>query len=150
MKKRNRTDFIVIHASATKTTMDIGAAEIRKWHTSPDKNDPSKPWQDIGYHYVIRRDGTLEDGRDLNTVGSHVAGYNSRSVGICLVGGVSDTGRSENNFTKEQFQTLETLVKKLTKVWPHAIVQGHRDFPNVKKDCPCFDVRDWWDNVSDN
>lgn len=140
MKQRNRTDFIAIHCSATKPGMNIGASEIRQWHKD-------KGWEDIGYHYVIRRDGTLENGRDLNAVGAHVAGFNSRSVGICLVGGISDLGHSENNFTKEQFQTLETLVKKLTKVWPHAIVQGHRDFPNVKKDCPCFDVRDWWDDV---
>lgn len=138
MKQRNRTDFIVIHCSATKPGMDIGADEIRQWHKD-------KGWEDIGYHYVIRRNGTLEDGRDLNSVGAHVAGFNSRSVGICLVGGVGDLGHSENNFTKEQLQTLRDIVKRLLMVWPNAIVQGHRDFPNVAKDCPCFDVKEWWD-----
>lgn len=142
MKQRNRTDFIVVHCSATKPTMDIGAKEIRQWHLDKD-------WLDIGYHYVIRRDGTLENGRDLMAAGAHVAGFNSRSVGICLVGGVSNTGRSENNFTKAQFDTLEDIVRRLKLVWPQAIVQGHRDFPNVKKDCPCFDVESWWDDVTD-
>lgn len=142
MKKRNFTHFIAIHCSATKPGMDIGADEIRQWHKDSG-------WEDIGYHYVIRRNGTLEDGRELNAVGAHVAGFNSRSVGICLVGGVGDLGRAEDNFKPAQMQTLEKLVKQLKKIWPDAIVQGHRDFPNVAKDCPSFDVESWWDDVTD-
>ena len=137
MSKRNRTDFIVLHCSATKPSADIGAAEIRQWHKD-------KGWSDIGYHDVIRRNGTRERGRDINEIGAHVAGYNSRSVGICLVGGVSDKGHSENNFTKAQMDTLQKIVFEYKKMWPNAVVQGHRDFPGVAKDCPCFNVKEWW------
>lgn len=140
MKKRHRTDFIVVHCSATSASMDIGAEEIRRWHRE-------RNFIDIGYHYVIRRDGSIESGRDLYVPGAHVSGFNSRSVGICLVGGSSGNGRSENNFTPAQFAALEKIIKDLAKIWPDAIVQGHRDFPNVVKDCPSFDVREWWNDV---
>ena len=75
--------LLVIHCSATPVTMDIGVKEIREWHTSDPRN-----WSDIGYHYVIRLDGTLERARPLYKSGAHARGYNSNSIGICIVGGV--------------------------------------------------------------
>jgi N-acetylmuramoyl-L-alanine amidase len=137
MAKRKQTDYIVIHCSATKPSMDIGTAEIRKWHKD-------KGWSDIGYHAVIRRNGIREQGRNLDEIGAHVSGFNSLSVGICLVGGISEKGLPENNFTKAQFSTLKKIVSEYKKLWPTAIVQGHRDFPGVYKECPCFDAIDWW------
>ena len=85
-KGRSSTKYIVIHCAATKPSMDIGAAEIRKWHTDPPRN-----WDDIGYHYVVRRSGTIEKpmlevGRYLEIPGAHVANHNHESIGICLVG----------------------------------------------------------------
>lgn len=141
---RHRTDFIVVHCSATPPGLDIGRLEIDQWHKD-------KGWNGIGYHGVIRRDGTWEKGRDVNAVGAHVKNYNSRSIGICLVGGVDGVGgKSVNNFTRDQMVMLELRVKDFKDMYPDAIVQGHRDFPNVKKDCPCFDVKSWWDSVKDN
>ncbi len=142
MARRKRTDFIAIHCSATRPSMDIGAATIRRWHTG-------KGWKDIGYAWVIRRNGKVERGRNEDVAGSHVRGYNSRSVGICMVGGVKEDGKTpENNFTRAQWASLEREVKRMKAKWPAAKVQGHRDFPKVAKACPCFDAIDWWAKVS--
>ncbi len=137
MTPRKTTNWIAVHCSATRPSLDIGVKEIRQWH----KN---QGWQDIGYHYVIRRDGKVEKGRAENLVGSHVAGYNAVSVGVCLVGGVSQKDiKPENNFTKEQFASLKTLLKTLSEKYKGAKIRGHRDFPKVSKACPSFDAIVW-------
>lgn len=138
MKERTRTDYIVVHCSATRANQDIGKADIDRWHRA-------KGWFGIGYHFVIRRDGTVETGRPVNTPGAHVAGYNHNSVGICMVGGVdaNDITKAENNFTPAQFASLASLLRDLKKKYPKAVIQGHRDFPSVAKACPSFDVRKW-------
>jgi N-acetylmuramoyl-L-alanine amidase len=140
-KTRGATDFIVIHCAQTTPEMDTRAADIRRWHVQENG------WADIGYHLVIGRDGKLEAGRPLHTIGAHVAGYNNRSVGICLAGGCDEQKREQNNFTPEQWATLRTVVLLLKMLWPEAVVQGHRDFPNVAKYCPSFDVKPWWAEI---
>ena len=134
---RSSTEFIVVHCSATPDTMDIGAETIRRWHKE-------KNFRDIGYQYVIRRDGTIEPGRDLDAVGAHVKGFNNVSVGICLIGGVTEDGKPVDNFTKAQLLSLKIIVSAMKFIYPYAVVQGHRDFPAAKKACPCFDVKEWW------
>lgn len=129
-------EFIAVHASATPPSMDIGVDDIRRWHLK-------RGWLDIGYHYVIRRDGTLEEGRDLSTPGAHVAGYNDKAIGICLVGGSAegDVNTAEANYTFAQYKTLKSLLDYLKDYFPNAIIQGHRDFPGVTKACPSFNVK---------
>ena len=141
-KPRERTDFIAVHCSATGPKADIGAKDIDKWHRA-------KGWACIGYHYVIRRNGTVEVGRDEKVIGAHVENWNSVSVGICMVGGVDadDINKAENNFTKEQFASLKKLLTDLKTRYPKAVIQGHRDFPEVKKACPSFDVKTWLKSV---
>lgn len=117
--------------------MDIGAAEIDRWHRG-------KGWQCIGYNYVIRRNGTIEEGREEDRIGAHVQIYNAVSIGICMVGGVAADGKTpEDNFTTEQFASLKSLVARLKTKYQNAVVQGHRDFPGVTKACPSFSVKDW-------
>ena len=137
-KNREKTDFIAIHCSATGPKQDFGAADIDKWHRA-------KGWKCIGYHYVIKRDGTVEEGREEETIGAHVENWNSVSLGICMVGGVSadDPKKAEANYTDAQWASLIALLRKLKVKYPKAHIQGHRDFPNVHKECPCFDVRAW-------
>ena len=141
-KPRERTDYIAIHCSATGPKADIGAKDIDKWHRA-------KGWACIGYHYVIRRNGTVEEGRDEKVIGAHVENWNSVSVGVCMVGGVDadDITKAENNFTKEQFASLKQLLVDLKTRYPKAKIQGHRDFPDVKKACPSFEVKDWLKSV---
>lgn len=132
-----RIDHIVIHCSATPPSQDIGADTIRQWHV--DGNG----WSDIGYHYVIRRSGVLETGRPMAKAGAHVRGHNEHSIGICVVGGTDESGKSEPNFTGEQWEHLRMVIDTLAHVYPEADLCGHRDFPDVAKDCPCFDVKHW-------
>jgi N-acetylmuramoyl-L-alanine amidase len=138
VKKIVSVDYIVIHCAATKPSMDIGVEEIDRWHRQ-------RGFFAVGYHKVIRRDGTIEDGRAIDVRGAHAKGFNSRSIGICLAGGVSqeNANKAENNFTDAQFDSLKYLIKHFTTKFPNAEVLGHRDLPNVNKDCPSFDVRKW-------
>lgn len=138
MAKRKETKYIAVHCAATPAGMDIGVKEIDRWHRT-------KGFLKIGYHFVIRRTGQIELGRDEDEIGAHVQGYNAVSIGVCLVGGVDadDVSKAENNFTKEQFSTLRTLLERLQIQYPDAEVLGHRDFPDVAKACPSFDVRAW-------
>ena len=128
---------VIIHCAATKPSMDIGASEIKKWHLD-------RGWKDIGYHYVIRRNGDIENGIAVALAGSHTKGHNANSIGICLVGGINDKGEPESNFTKAQWATLERLVRILKVDFPHATVHGHREF--AAKACPSFDVQEWLKN----
>ena len=139
---------IVIHCSATHSSMDIGAADIKKWHLD-------KGWSDIGYHYVIRRNGAIEEGRPVHIQGAHVKGHNASSIGVCIVGGVGEEPLFDNNFTATQIQVAKCLITTLR--YMHAIdpryVFGHRDLsPDRNGDgvvtpdewlklCPCLDVK---------
>lgn len=128
--------YLVVHCAATPPTMDIGAKEIDRWHRA-------NGWLCIGYHFVIRRDGTVENGRDLSMVGAHEPAVNRVSLGICMVGGVDADMKAENNFTPAQFESLKTLLAQLRHDGYNGEVIGHRDV-NPHKDCPSFDAKAWW------
>lgn len=134
-KQRTKTKYIVVHCSASQAKTDLSAADIRRMHMQ-------NGWMDIGYHFVIRRDGSVETGRPEGVVGSHVKGYNSESVGVCLVGGIDSKGRGEFNYTDAQMDALKGVLKALSAIHPEAEILGHRDL-DPKKECPCFDVRKW-------
>lgn len=131
---------IIIHCAATFPTMDIGVKEIRQWHMRDNG------WADIGYHFVIRRNGTVEQGRPVEQVGAHCKNYNAGSIGVCLVGGLEKqpdgTSLSKANYTEAQWASLRALVTSLMQDYPAATLHGHQDFAN--KACPCFDVAAWW------
>ena len=143
--KRTKTDTIVIHCSATQPSMDIGATKIREWHTKP--RPAGRGWRDIGYHGVIRRDGTFEKGRNLDQVGAHVRYHNDHSIGICMVGGVDASNKPESNFTKEQYETLRIKVKEWLREYPGCEVVGHHDLYDGKA-CPSFNAKEWWNGTT--
>ena len=128
------TEAIFVHCSATKAGMDIGLREIRQWHKE-------QGWLDVGYHFIIRRDGTLEEGRPIDVVGSHVKDWNSKSVGVCLVGGIDDKGKFAANFTPAQMQTLKEKLEDLKALYPQAVIKAHHDV--APKACPSFDLGRW-------
>ena len=115
-------------------------------------------WRDIGYHFVIRRDGTIESGRPLERTGAHVKGHNKDSIGICMEGGLNDKGKPKNNFIDKQFNSLKLLIDGFKFQFNINIenIKGHRDYsPDKNKDgvitknewlkeCPCFDVQRWY------
>ena len=126
---------VIIHCAATKPKMDIGAKEIKDWHLK-------RGWSDIGYHWVIRRDGKIETGRSSNLIGAHCKGQNSHNIGICLVGGIDEKGKPENNFTDEQWFSLIGFLKGLPLTYPNIEnITGHNEHSN--KACPSFDVQEW-------
>ncbi len=149
--RRQTTDTIVVHCSATKENQDIRAADIDEWHKA-------RGWSGIGYHLVICRDSIVEAGRPLDDQGAHVASHNKRTVGVCMVGGIDAQGRPEDNFTQDQYDALGTTIDFLLTMYPDCKVLGHRDLsPDLDGDgiieehewlkaCPCFDVRAWWGN----
>lgn len=124
---------VVIHAADTPADMDIGAAEINQWHLD-------RGWDGIGYHWVIRRDGTLEQGRSESTIGAHAYGHNQGSIGICMVGGMPDC-----NYTAAQWRCLEALVRDLLARYDCKVI-GHRDVS--EKPCPMFDAKAWAETLA--
>ena len=136
-KNRKETSLIVVHCAATRPSMDVGVREIRQWHKQ-------RGFFDIGYHFVIRRNGVIEDGRQQDQIGAPVEGHNSVSVGVCLVGGVPEGNPNgfEANFTEAQMVSLKALLGKLRKDYPNAAVVGHHDL-NPGKACPSFNVAKW-------
>jgi N-acetylmuramoyl-L-alanine amidase len=86
------------------------------------------------------RNGDIAQTRHLDEIGAHVLGHNNDSIGICYEGGLDAQGRPKDTRTPAQREVLKRLLLELNRRFPEAIILGHRDFPNVKKACPCFDA----------
>lgn len=148
MSARRPYTKIIVHCTDTPPEMDVGASEIRQWHTLPPPK--GRGWKDIGYNYVIRRDGTVELGRDtdrdgdtLDEIGAHAVGHNATAVGVVLVGGKPAKGRLGSNFTFRQLASLMQLIEDLREEIPTITeVVGHHDV-NKGKTCPNFDVKEF-------
>jgi len=117
---------IIIHCSATPNGKEYTAEDIHKWHLA-------RNWSGIGYHYVIKVNGTPEKGRPEFWQGAHAKGHNKDSIGICLIG--------TDKFSLEQWVTLKFYIKYLLKKYPDVKVIGHNEVSN--KTCPGFDVQEW-------
>lgn len=140
MRKINK---IILHCTATPEGHDYTVAQIRDWHVK------GNGWQDIGYHFVIYRDGSVHAGRPIEKIGAHTSGQNANSIGIVYVGGVEDRkdDKGRYNFPKDtrtaaQKAALVRLVNQLCVQYglnPKRDVYGHYEFAN--KPCPCFDVK---------
>ena len=136
MIKRELTDTIVIHCSATPPTMDIGVEKIREWHVKDNG------WDDVGYHHIITRDGTIEPARPEEMQCAHAPKVNHRSIAICMIGGSDANGMWSNNFTNEQWVTLKALLLNLTKKYEIKKIIGHYQVDD-KKECPSFKVPEY-------
>lgn len=130
-----RITSIAVHCTATPEGRPHTAADIRAWHKG-------QGWADIGYHFVIRLDGTIEAGRPLAQAGAHVVGHNTNSIGIVYVGGMTaDMKAAKDTRTPAQKCALISLLLTLRQRYPTAVIQGHRDYPKVAKACPSFDAK---------
>ena len=149
MTIRKRTDYIVLHVTATRPLTPAGVAEVTKMHKA-------RGFSTIGYHYIVRLNGKVEAGRPENQIGAHVQGFNSVSIGVSLEGGLSQTtGKPADTRTPAQIEALIDLLKDLTKRYPNARICGHRDLSPDRdgdgvvepyeylKECPCFDAIPW-------
>ena len=135
MDKREITDTIVIHCTQTPPNMDVDVAKVIEWHTQ-------RGFDTIGYHYLIKRDGTLQVGRDEDVVGAHAVAVNGTSIGIALAGGGTPEMGWEDNFAPIQFQTLKSIIIKLKNKYNIEKIIGHYQVDD-SKECPSFDVPKW-------
>ena len=127
-----KIDEIIVHCSATPKGKDFSVDDIRKWHKQ-------RGFCDAGYHFVVRIDGRIESGRPIAVAGAHCLGHNSRSIGVCYVGGCSEDGRTPaDTRTAAQRESLERFIAELCAQFPGASVHGHCEY--AAKACPCFDA----------
>jgi N-acetyl-anhydromuramyl-L-alanine amidase AmpD len=139
LKRSKRTiTEIIIHCTATPEGRDYTIYDIRKWHTDPPPK--GNGWSDIGYHYVVYRNGRQYEGRDVDIIGAHCKNHNAHSIGICYVGGTDAKGKPKDTRTLQQKAGLLTLLEELKKLYPNAKIYGHHDF-EPGKPCPCFDAK---------
>lgn len=125
--------LIIIHCSAVGPGQQSSAADIDRWHRQ-------RGWKNgCGYHYVIRRDGSIETGRPLEMVGAHSLNHNKHSIGICYEGGLDIHGRPADTRTEAQKAAMRQLLEQLHARFPKAITTGHNVF-NPMKACPCFNA----------
>lgn len=128
--------FITVHCSATPPEQDVHVADIRRWHKK-------RGWRDVGYHFVIRRNGDVELGRPLSQTGAHVKGHNKGNIGVYMVGGCNSEQQPEDNFTLAQRKALFGLVAALQEQFliSDENVKGHKDW-GVNKACPVVRLRE--------
>lgn len=143
--------YLIVHCSATKNDYNIGFKEINDMHKARGFRMYVPELEKTiycGYHKIIRRDANengeyIEDGRPLNIQGAQAKGYNSKSIGICLIGGVDDNIKPEAEYTIPQHIHLKKLLHELLEIFPNSKVIGHNQVAN--KWCPCFYAEKWWD-----
>lgn len=119
---RSKTDYIVLHHAEAVTCT---AQDVHSWHRA-------NGWTGIGYHFFVRKDGTIYRGRPINVVGAHVQGMNSCSVGICAEG---DYHTKEKTMPQAQKKSIIELCQYLKKnYYPNAKIVGHREIGD--SNCP--------------
>ena len=127
-----KVNTIIIHCTATPEGRDVTAADVDRWHRA-------RGFRSIGYHYLIRLDGTVERGRPESEIGAHTPGQNATSLAGCYVGGLARDGVTPRDTrTPAQRRALELLLRELLSRYPGARIRGHRDF--AAKACPSFDA----------
>ena len=123
--------MVVIHCSAVKPDQMSSVAQIDSWHRERGFKFG------VGYHYVIRRDGSIEAGRPEWMVGAHCVNHNKYSIGVCYEGGLDARGQPADTRTAAQKATLRQLLTDLHRRYPRAVIVGHHDL-NPQKECPCI------------
>lgn len=158
-RSKRRIDYIAVHCTATREGQARTVEQIRADHLQ-------RGFSDIGYHYVVYRDGTVHVGRNVDINGAHVSGYNSHSIGIAYVGGLENRPdvaysqlKAKDTRTEQQKASLLALLIELRKLYPKAKIQGHRDFSPDKnhngtiepsewiKECPSFDAKSEYNKI---
>ena len=134
MMNADSVKFLVLHCSATRCNQDYSVEQLRRDHKS-------RGFYDVGYHFYIRKDGSMTQHRFLLEVGAHARPFNRCSIGICYEGGLDEEGRPANTLTHAQYRVIRHLLLQLKILFPQAEIVGHRDLPGATpKECPCFNA----------
>ncbi len=120
----------ILHYSATPENKPFDVRDIYDWHVN------GNGWSDVGYHYVIKLDGTIQEGRPISRIGAHCKGHNRGTVGICYIGGGITEGKDTR--TEEQKESIGKLLRDLIKDHGICKISGHNQYST--KNCPGFDV----------
>lgn len=139
-KARYPVTEIILHCADTRPDWMAGrpisekVAEIRRWHVQ------ERGWRDIGYHWVIDRDGSVAPGRRETEIGAHVEGHNRGTIGICLLGGYGAKADDpfEKSFTAAQRAEVKRLIGEITGRTAIRKVSGHNEY--ALRACPGFRV----------
>ncbi|MER8421851.1 N-acetylmuramoyl-L-alanine amidase [Mesorhizobium sp. M1329] len=132
-------DTLVWHCAATPEGKWFDVEDVRKWHTLPPPK--GRGWKDVGYHFIVLLDGTIQKGRPLDRVGAHVEGHNTGSIGCCYIGGIeANSLKPKDTRTAAQKAAMLKLTQDLLKQFPTIKrIAGHNEY--ASKACPSFDVR---------
>lgn len=131
--------YIVIHCTATPQTTTVESIQ-NYWRKNLG-------WKSPGYHFIILPNGAVRNLLSIEQVSNGVAGFNSNSIHISYIGGIDASGKPVDNRTPFQKESMLKLIKDLKRKFPKAVIQGHRDFPNVKKSCPSFNAKTEYSNI---
>nr|DAY11526.1 MAG TPA: endodeoxyribonuclease I [Caudoviricetes sp.] len=131
--------FLAVHCTATPQTATVSS--IQSYWRNVLK------WKMPGYHFIIKPDGEVVKLLSVDEISNGVKGFNSVSINIAYIGGVDSQNNPIDNRTPAQKKALRDLLEKFKIVHPKAIIQGHRDFPGVKKACPSFDAKKEYEHL---
>ena len=147
-----KINYIVVHCSATREGCTLTSEALEAEHRR-------RGFRTTGYHYYIRRDGTVLGTRSLELPGAHCRGHNKYSIGICYEGGLDCKGHPKDTRTEWQKHSMRVLILTLLKDYPGCRICGHRDLsPDLNgngeiepeewiKACPCFNAEKDWGKV---
>ena len=127
--------YLVVHC--TGTSLDTSIESIQNYWNEV------RGWKNPGYHYIIKKDGTVVNLFPEEKIANGVKGYNPHCIHVSYIGGVDDHKNPFDNRTDAQQESLFNKLVELSEKYPKAIILGHRDFPGVTKRCPSFDVKTW-------
>ena len=131
--------YLAVHCTATAETAKV--ENIQKYWRE------HLGWTMPGYHFIILANGEIVELLSIDKVSNGVAGFNSVTINICYIGGIDKDNKPKDTRTPAQKKSLIEVLKKLKKQFPKAIIQGHKDFPKVKKACPSFDAKEEYKNI---
>ncbi len=132
-------NYIAVHCTATQPDAKVENIQ-RYWRDNLG-------WKSPGYHFIIKADGTIVQLLPIDQVSNGVAGWNSQIINVCYIGGIDKDGKPKDTRTDAQKVALLCKLRELKQQFPKAKIQGHRDFPGVKKACPSFDAKKEYENL---
>lgn len=137
---KRKINKLIVHCTATPECREIDITDVRRWHIE------ERGWSDVGYHFLVLLDGTIQEGRPLERSGAHTKGHNHDSIGVAYVGGMDgEQSVPKDTRTEEQKEALVNLLCELRLCYGGEIY-GHRDFSS--KACPSFDAKKEYENIS--